>query len=873
MISLFQRPPKPALEIATLIFLLTLAYPVSAGLSDGVIANYHFNNNFNNSLTGYTTTNGAAYLNGTVKQVGNGSVQGRAVTDYFTVPKNLFVGRPTFSMTGWIYRLGSSTQIFMSNRDGTGRAFELSASDAVHNGFDLSFTSATAGATYNLCYAAAAGFNAVKTWQFFGFAYDGATMYCYFHNMSSNKIVKYTDAAPGGAVSDVGGPLYHFDTPYITNVNQLLDELTWWNRTLSDGEMQSVFSNNSNNIGYPYVAGAPPAFTYAVSVTLANRSKSVKTVFNEGENLRARANFTRSDGVELTVKNCSVLVYNNSIETANHTNRIICTGGSCTASQIVQHYNRTNASILYDAVHFNPCHTSGTTGTLTVRFCGGAAQTVQAAAFASCPTTSFIFLNNSNCKNKGYVSVNISTTATYANRINISSIEHDAFYKTRNLSMRYNSTAKFWQSPFIEYYQHQANSVSVTCVNGTAKATAVKSFTIVNVRPTINIKGFEWDDGSNDSIPGPVEYKDGIMRLQYAVTDDDLDRVRIILRNSTADIKVNITKGALPFLFNSTIIADSGTYNISVWANDTYHNSTYASVKFTINDTAPPSCTGLGDRTVLNRTVWGLKVNCTDEYFFSINITCPSWKFYKENLAAQRYVYLNNTFNITTTQICLYEYCDGHTDSITDLYAGVTKDSISVGSVTLQAQTPLTKITYEKKRDRVTFCATPTDSKASYVQFKIPIGCYAADRSPFLGHLVCPSSRTWVDFQGASGVSISNGLVTAYMSSPGTACFDSIGAFNCVTGNFTVTAQHIPEGLFKTSDDMAIWLMLGLMFFAMLFMAWSFSLPDIYGFISPFLWIMAAFVAISTYYWLAVVLFSVATIDLFARIARVSMDV
>lgn len=845
---------------------LALAFPVfGVDLTDKLVSHLNFDNQSAWDSTGlYTVTNtGGVYIS-TGALGGSGySWFTNDLGDNLIYDKQNAASKPYLTISSWINVTGWDTSnygMLVSNRGAGTASIEIFPNNANVIQAELK----TAGGT---CSAGSVPYPNRK-WIMITVTYNTSAGMRFYVNGS--LISTDTSSCSGNINTATTFLTIARGRTDITNEDLLVavDRFSVWNTTLNPTQVADLYAA----LGDPYPASGPPALTYSVTVTLANKSKSVKTMFSEGENLRARANFTRSDGLIMTAKNCSVLFYNNSIESANHTDRVICTGGSCASATILQHYNRTNTNLMYDSVHFDACHTAGVSGTLTVRLCGAAALTVQASQFPACPSTSFLFLQGSGCISKGYVSVNVSTTASFAQRINVSSLERDAFYKYVNLSMKYNATAALWQSPFVEYYQHQSTKASVSCSNASSKATADKSFTVVNVKPSVSIAGFDLPGGGFASVPGQVEYTDGIWSLRYVVSDDDTDWVRVQLRNSTGYIKVNSTKGPLSFTFNSTIIVDSGVYNISVWANDSFKNSTYVSKLFTLNDTAAPVCSGLGDREVWNGSVWALKVDCSDEYFFSLNVSCGTdWKFYREAIGAQKYNYTNNTFNITKNKVCLFEYCDGHTDSVVALDAGVTKDSISVGKVRLEAVTAMSSITFTKSRDKVSFCASPVDTKASYVQFKVPAGCYEAKGSPYVGHLVCPATRQWVDFSGASSVSISGGVVTAYMTKPGTACFDSIGAFNCVSGNFTVTAKHVPEGLFKTSNANAIWLLLGLLFFSLCFLGLSFRLPDIYGFVGPFLWLLTAFVAMAVYTWLAVVLFAVAIIDLFVRVARVSM--
>lgn len=226
---------------------------------------------------------------------------------------------------------------------------------------------------------------------------------------------------------------------------------------------------------------------------------------------------------------------------------------------------------------------------------------------------------------------------------------------------------------------------------------------------------------------------------------------------------------------------------LEISANNSF-GGTISSLNFLVNDTFMPVCGPLVDGSVLNGTDFYWNVSCSDEYFFSFNTSCDNgFNYYKGNIGNTSWQFVNHSKVLYPGMNCLFEYCDGHTaDAISDMVVesksldGGLVRSLSFDSVTLFAEN-VEDFSVEKGKDRYSFCADLAYESDSVV-FSIPDGCVPAKGSRWKGHLVCPAERMWFDFENADAeVSIKDGKVIAAFPKPVmSACFSSVGKFNCV---------------------------------------------------------------------------------------------
>lgn len=363
----------------------------------------------------------------------------------------------------------------------------------------------------------------------------------------------------------------------------------------------------------------------------------------------------------------------------------------------------------------------------------------------------------------------------------------------------YNSTKEMYlnKTGYVDY-AHGITNLTAFCKQGSYNASGSWYIDIENIAPSVSINSVVDADGNTYTMSEGVflEFIDGDYTWNISIDDDDLDYYLITLRNSTDVIQSGTS---IPFSNDGLLFVDfhQNPFNISVFANDSAGDSSYQSFTFNINDTSMPVCTTLVDASIENSSVYKVNVSCSDEYLFSYNLSCDNTNIfskYQADIFNTTYIYYNSSLiDLGEGQInCWYEYCDGHTaELISDIDINVPKgnlinNEIIIDNKIIKVDSAVAKWTYEKKSDRITFCSEFTEPiyEASY---EIPSGCYPALNSKWKGHLVCPETRTWIDYNNKNyDVQITNKVKVIFNKQTNKACFDSVGKFNCVTGTFTV---------------------------------------------------------------------------------------
>jgi len=363
----------------------------------------------------------------------------------------------------------------------------------------------------------------------------------------------------------------------------------------------------------------------------------------------------------------------------------------------------------------------------------------------------------------------------------------------------YNSTKEMYlnKTGYVDY-AHGITNLTAFCKQGSYNASGSWYIDIENIAPSVSINSVVDADGNTYTMSEGVflEFIDGDYTWNISIDDDDLDYYLITLRNSTDVIQSGTS---IPFTNDGLLFVDfhQNPFNISVFANDSAGDSSYQSFTFNINDTSMPVCTTLVDASIENSSVYKVNVSCSDEYLFSYNLSCDNTNIfskYQADIFNTTYIYYNSSLiDLGEGQInCWYEYCDGHTaELISDIDINVPKgnlinNQIMIDNKIIKVDSAVAKWTYEKKSDRITFCSEFTEPiyEASY---EIPSGCYPALNSKWKGHLVCPETRTWIDYNNKDyDVQITNKVKVIFNKQTNKACFDSVGKFNCVTGTFTI---------------------------------------------------------------------------------------
>lgn len=658
---------------------------------------------------------------------------------------------------------------------------------------------------------------------------DALSGYVVFvHPRDTNCLFELRKADGAGALTSIfpGGPVLTCDNNCRTKIVNLsvqrdangkitvycdgnyyanYTDKTYGNAVLDGVQMRGIEGGadylSIDNIEVFKWSEAAPAVTPVLSFWVANETKSVKALFKEGEEFRIFANHTLSNGSVLAGSNCTQKLWNASIENDGEQSFTLCGSGCDYSTYRNTTVNVSKVSVTHDTIHFSVCNQQSSVGTITVSFCGVPAASITSGSISSCAVgDSSITINSTSCITKNYVKYNISFSGPNSQRKLVTKMAADRFYSVKTEQMLYNATAKTYKDTVgNEYYAHGAKTYNVTCRNNGWSMSGTAVFTVVNAPPYVRFSSVLNPMG-NFSAGQKIEYAAGNWSWFISINDDDLDFFRIIWKNSSRNL-YNITSKTVRSFYNTLggVFVRNQQYNLSIWANDSFKNSTYRSFKFNMTDTHIPVCAPLVNGSVLNGTFFSWNVTCADEYFFSFNATCDNgFSYYKKNIGNTSWRFENKTFVEEPGVNCFFKYCDGHTvASIAEMEVktDILKEggrSLAFNSVSISAEN-VAAWTTEKKRDRYAFCAELSEPSDT-VSFIIPEGCYPARASPWKGHLVCPISGLWWDFEGNNAkVTIEGGMVKAvFEERVKSACFSSVGKFNCVNESQFIEGFLLP---------------------------------------------------------------------------------
>lgn len=295
----------------------------------------------------------------------------------------------------------------------------------------------------------------------------------------------------------------------------------------------------------------------------------------------------------------------------------------------------------------------------------------------------------------------------------------------------------------------------------------------------------------------------------------------------------------------------TGYYNVSIQCTTVYDPGTSSNYSF-YADTSFPSCNFPSSILVENNN-YTFNVTCTDENFFSLNITCfnNNWSHVISGLNVLEFNLTNNTvFN--ESDICSYEYCDGHTlwsidkswDNVIDKNkVEFLKKSRLMG--VLVSSDVESKISVIKKKDRVSFVIDFSKNVSDVVlnmTFPSDSLYYFKDKK-YEGWVVDSVNKLWFDLNNNAGIkdfvvkrdSANTFLFYFKLGKDKRVEFDSIGELNCVNGFFNVIIEEdyvfVPGVCPSELSD--VMLMLGLLGFGVCLMflgiAWQARFFGVFG--------------------------------------------
>lgn len=548
-----------------------------------------------------------------------------------------------------------------------------------------------------------------------------------------------------------------------------------------------------------------PAITLSKNVFTFNEThrRIKKTAFAEGEEFFQGLNLTLSNGSYVSDSRCNVSFPNGNKETDDSVASFTLCNSGCSRTSYKSNITGFKTSLARrDTFHFKVCHVNTASKDLSVNVCG-TAYNVPAASMRLCALgNSTIFLNSSSCITKGYMYAIFSNTAPASQAHRLSDLANDRSYTSFYLNMIYNTTSKSYRSNgTTEYYEHGAYNSNVSCSNANSAwsfRNFQSSYYIVNAPPRV----FFGQLATNDYIKNlslslnstKLDYSAGRWNWTPVINDNDLDWVKVTwFDNASNIIFTNSSRVPKTFKTRDALFVKKMFYYYSIFANDTAKNWTQQTIKFFLNDTIHPYCSGLTNKSVINGSTYYFNGTCVDENFYNLNITCNNGYHYNwTKLNTTSFSFFEPVLVSTTALQCKYNYCDAHTKKQikeVQVTKSINNGELKFDNTILKFNKKIKDFKWEKKSDRYSFCFQPGEA-ISYVDVKIPSGCepYA---SGIPGHLVCLKDQVWIDFvsPNADYVYTNDSVRLLLKGGLSEYCFNSLGKLNCVsdTTYFRVT--------------------------------------------------------------------------------------
>lgn len=560
--------------------------------------------------------------------------------------------------------------------------------------------------------------------------------------------------------------------------------------------------------------------TLTLNFTNTTDLTNFKSLFDEGENFFAFSNWTDDiDGSPITDSDgvCSIILFEgleeDNFEVSPFT---LCDSVLCDFTLRTHEFEQdSNISVLEDQVRVEICHSNSANKDLIVTFqCGAITdiQTVFNTEFPICNgDPAVVVVNSSACIHSLKTNITLSNIAPNPNQAHlITAWEHDREFIIHETITTFNSTLGLWQTLHDhEYYKHGLKNITVNCTHNTDPNfdnNLRKTITIVNIPPRISIDQLTYLGGIinlTDNIE--IEYFSDVWQWFIAIIDDDLDTHNVTFYNSSGSIifsdqhagthmhSINTSHALFRELAN--------VYNITVWANDTNGNMTRAGIEFNVTDTAVPVCVGLDNASIINVSDFIWNVTCTDESFFSFNISCigkvTNFSQLDTGLDVTSYSFTNTT-RVNETLTCAFEYCDGHTSKYVEINivdSLTRKRKTFDGKIQITSSVPVKEFNTVHLGDRYSFEIIPSVAQG-YIEFNVVSDIYISirDQQKYMGWLI--TGDYWIDFEGMSNVKkyevvrISDTEVIVkitFHSKQSVMKFNSIGKLNCVSGTQTIT--------------------------------------------------------------------------------------
>ena len=617
-----------------------------------------------------------------------------------------------------------------------------------------------------------------------------------------------------------------------------IDEVYFINRTLNTSDRSELYNGGA---GYnPFATGV----TSTIDIIFKNESGYNKTNFGEGEEIYTFINWTYTGNytpINTTIGTCNSTMYKTYVENDSviDSNFTLCNTG-CNFTTYTEEFkfrNHTNRTA--DFIKIDVCHEQLQQGDLFLEIScssGRANTTISPGQYPLCSVGySSISFNTSVCISHDKINATLSFDDINGRRKRIIHFHTDRLFEEithiGGIDLLFNYSSYVWYVDHgHEYYRHGTKNITANCSSSshpTLSNNALEMITIVNAPPFVYLSQVINGNGVFSLYDGAlIPFARTDFQFFGTVNDDDLDTFRAIMKNSTATLfDLNFTFVNFSSINMSYIYFDSfeaNPINLTVWANDSFGNESEYTILINITDIISPYCSGLTDASINFNSTYNWSVTCSDENFFSFNISClggDNFNYFKSGLNNASFSFINHTL-ANETLVCSYTYCDGHTNwKIDHSKWFVRQDKKDKSKIEFEQNNHLQKLkfdrdidfSYKKLLDRYSFNITFdsfSDLGETFV-YETSENSYYLPSNEYKGWIVDYEAKTWFDVNNPYDefdvkvlrwnkttweISlIPNANYIEPKNNKKSVLFESIGELNCVSGTQTITAIIPPK--------------------------------------------------------------------------------
>jgi len=624
----------------------------------------------------------------------------------------------------------------------------------------------------------------------------------------------------------------------FNGLNGTISEASVYDIALTDAQKNSI----SNTSAWTISDIASPIG----DIIFKNSTGSIKSNFNEREDVYLFYNYTLDNGqiIDDTNASCNTTLYDAYSEYyASNLDFNLCSTG-CDYLTYTEEFNPESDSVIKDVIHFQGCHEQTSFGSVSVLVDCGTNSSLYSILPSQLPLCSNgiadIFIDDYSCLDKTSVNISIESNVPYGQRKQIKNLNLDREFSSHTKSMLYNSSSKLWYSDHHhEYYEHGTYDIDVNCSHDTSiySINTSESLTIVNVPPVISFSQvispssiyYNLTDGA------VYEFEDGTWTFTGAIIDDDADTLKVKWLCANGTILYNVSGDPLTTTLNvhsdNFSDFDCNPFEIEVWVNDSVGDSDNQTISFNFTDTTDPVCDFPSEYRQLNSTSLNFNINCVDEHFYSLNVTCPAnnYTFFVDGLDTTSYTF-NETITNAVWDTCSYRYADGHTaNKLKHFWNPITYDSeidlIADGELiaNVKSLTAGASVSYDIKHDRVSYTFDLSHSLNNQFTFIVqtsPNSKYLPS-DEYQGWIIIDNNY-WLDFNSdqldandkVKVKNLGDGLweIVVKVKDNKIIEFESIGELNVVEGSFVINdlllQEKDPKTSFTSTGEALMWILL-----------------------------------------------------------------